>query len=390
MEIGIYLVAILMMGAIGVSSSIGVFMDHYQIDQVMALNVVSVPCFAIIAITLVSGWLMSVVAKKNISLVGIVLFVLGGVAPAFVESWPAVIACRVVFGLGLGMVQATTAALVAENYEGADRDKVMGRMLSFQMLGCILFSIVGGQLGAMVDVGYHAVFFVHLIGLVSFAAVLVLVPYRKPAGRMAATEGAKPEDEGIKITAGILLWFVIAVVFFMGGQVYSNAINVLLIEFDLGGAAEAGISLAVFAFGGFLAGFLFGKIFEKARGFTLPLGLLVLAASYLLMAFSYNIIGIYAGSFLCGLSFSICVPLVMSSISNAAVNPASAAFAVSLATCGQSIGQSISPYVITPIGSALASGIGLTANQGSLVVVVAICALFAIAFVLHGLKSQPK
>ena len=112
------------------------------------------------------------------------------------------------------------------------------------------------------------------------------------------------------------------------------------------------------------------------------------ALEMLLMAFSYSIVGIYVGSLLCGLSFSICVPLVMSSISNAAVNPASAAFAVSLATCGQSIGQSVSPYIITPIGAALADGIGLTANQGSLIVVVAICALFAIAFVPYGLRRN--
>ncbi|MEC4273449.1 MFS transporter [Adlercreutzia sp. R25] len=386
-QIGIYAVAILMMGAIGVSSSIGVFMTSYQIDQVTALGVVSVPCFVIIFVTLVSGWLMSVMAKKTISIIGILLFIAGGTAPAFVDSWTAVIACRVIFGLGLGMVQASTAALVAENYEGTERDKVMGRMTSFQMLGCVLFSIIGGMLGSIVDMGYQAVFYVHLIGLVSLAGVVACVPYRRPERDSARRAG---HDGGIKVTAGVVLWFVVAVVFFMGGQVYSNVINVLITEFGFGGPAEAGISLAIFAFGGFFAGLLFGKIYEIARGLTLSIGLGVLAISYALMAFASGLPEIYLGSLLCGLAFSICIPLIMSSISNAAVNPASASFAVSLATCGQSIGQSASPYVISPIGGLLSQVTGLTVNQSSLVVAVAICIVFAAAFVFVGFGRGRK
>lgn len=386
-QIGIYLAAILMMGAIGVSSSVGVFMDHYQIDQVMALNVISIPCFAIIVVTLISGWLMSVMAKKAISIIGIVLFIIGGVGPAFLNDWIVVLVFRAIFGAGLGMVQVTTAALVAENYEGADKDRIMGWMLSFQMLGCIVFSIIGGQLGAVADVGFQMVFYVHLIGIISLIGVIAFVPYRKPIKITGAEDSQK---EPIKVTGIVLLWAIVAVIFFMAGQVYSNVINILLGELNLGHAGEAGLSLAIFATGGFIMGFLFSKLFSITRGLTLSVGLFLLGISYALMAFTGNIIGIYAGSLICGLAFSVVVPCIMTSTSSAAVNGASAAFAISMATCGQALGQSISSYITTPLGEAMAQAWGFTTNQMTLTVAIIIVVAFGIIFVPWGIRQNAR
>ena len=47
-------------------------------------------------------------------------------------------------------------------YKGQERDRTMGTMNSFQMLGCMLMSILGGQLGATANGAVNAVSYTHL------------------------------------------------------------------------------------------------------------------------------------------------------------------------------------------------------------------------------------
>ena len=50
---------------------------------------------------------------------------------------------RGVLGVGIGVVQCVSSALVAENFEGPERDKVQGNLTSAQMLGIwVLFYLI--------------------------------------------------------------------------------------------------------------------------------------------------------------------------------------------------------------------------------------------------------
>ena len=160
-KIGIFMSAILMMGVIGVSSSLAVIAEKFnlQIMDVVA-GLISVSCLAMIPVTVLSGILMSYISKKVLLITGIILFILGGVLPSQMESFQMIVALRVLFGIGVGIIQPTCSSLVAENYEGSERDRTMGTMNSFQMLGCMVMSILGGQLGATAN-GAVNVFYVH-------------------------------------------------------------------------------------------------------------------------------------------------------------------------------------------------------------------------------------
>ena len=381
-KIGIYLSAILMMGVIGVSSSLSTIGANFpNLDQTAITNLISVPCLVVIPVTLIAGKLMDFIAKKTLVITGILLFILGGVLPAFVTDFSTILVLRGVFGVGIGLIQVLCSALVAENYDGAARDKVMGTMNSFQMLGCATMSLVGGYLGSL---GWNIVFYVHLLGVVSLISAMIFIPYRKPLGNSISDATEKPK---FKITNACIGWIAFMFIFFIGGQIFSNSVSFLVTELGIGSAAEAGFTLTFFALGGFIMGFIFGKINAVFRHATLSFGFLMLAASYLIMALSSSIVAIYAGALICGLAFSICMPCIMVGTANS-VDAASAGMAIAIATCFLNLGMTLSPYIANPIGATLSVSTGYNANQMTIIFGAVMIGLFGIIFLIKGIRDN--
>jgi MFS family permease len=383
-KIGIYLSAILMMGVIGVSSSLSTIGAHFpKLDQTAITNLISVPCLVVIPVTLIAGKLMEYIAKKALVITGIVLFILGGVLPAFLNDFTAILIMRGLFGVGIGLIQVLCSALVAENYDGAARDKVMGTMNSFQMLGCAGMSLIGGYLGSL---GWNIVFFVHLLGIISLIAASVYIPYQKPLGKSITNTSAKPQ---VTITNACIGWIIFMFIFFIGGQIFSNSVSFLVTELHIGSAAEAGLTLTFFACGGFIMGFIFGKINATLRNVTMSFGFLMLAVSYLIMALSGNIIAIFLGALICGLAFSICMPCIMVGAANS-VNAASVGMAIAITTCSQNLGMTLCPYVVNPVSKALSQAVRLNTNQMAIILGAVLIGAFGVIFLIRGIIQNNK
>ena len=162
-KIGIYAMAILMMGIVGVSGSLTVIGAQFPSASQSAIqSIISIPCLAVLPTTILSGRLMSSMPKKTLGIIGMLIFLIGGVAPFAMTSLPVILVFRALFGIGVGIVQAVTSALVAENFFGPEREAVQGTMTSAQMLGCAVMVFAGGWLG---DVAWNASFLVHGIAI---------------------------------------------------------------------------------------------------------------------------------------------------------------------------------------------------------------------------------
>ena len=382
-KIGIYLCAILMMGAIAVSSNLGNLITAFpEANQTMVITyMISVPCLIVIPMTILSGVLMRYVPSKVLMIVGVLLWLIGGTVPYFMDSLTAILGMRVIFGIGLGLVQSLCSALIVENFEDPEeRGKIMGNQTAFQMLGAIIFSIVAGNLGT---IRWNIAFLVHLIAIISLIAAITCLPYRKPQNVTTTGEKAKFQPTGM-----MWVWCISFFIFMIAGQSYSNFASSIITERNLGGSAEAGYSLALFALGGLIMGFVFGKIAKNCKKLTLTVGCVLLAISYIIMTLAPNLAASYVGAFVCGLAFSICMPCIMTGAGNS-VAVTSSAMAVSIATCLQNAGMSICPYIVTPIGSALnASNPSFSINQWGMIAAMVIILVFAVVFAIVNLRTK--
>lgn len=382
-KLGIYTAALLMMGAIGISSSLSVIGEHFpDISQTMITSLIAVPCLIVIPVTVLSGFLMDCFSKKTLLIWGILFFLAGGVLPAFLSSFTGILVLRAVFGIGVGLIQTLTSALIAELYEGAEKASIQGNATSAQMIGCIIMSLIGGRLGAM---SWNKVFFVHLLAVISLICVTAFVPHTVPGRQKASRADASRSSPAL--TPMAWFWAAACMLYFIVAQVYSNSLSFLMAEKGIGNAAQSGNSLAFFALGGFLMGILFGKIIKRLRKVTLSAGFLILAAAYFILAYSSSLPLIFTGSTLAGISVSAAMACIMVEAGNS-VPARQAGKAVAIATCFQNVGMFLSPYLMTPAGNAMNGG--KNSNFSIFLISALVVLLFAAGAAVWGIRQNRK
>ena len=147
-KISIYAIALLMMGVIGITSALATIGANFpDASQTMIQNLISIPCFAIIPTTIIVGKLMETVPKKIIAVVGAACFLVGGIVPAFItSSFALILVMRAILGVGVGISQVVSTALVADNFQGEEQQKVQGTLQASQMGGVAVMVFAGGWL----------------------------------------------------------------------------------------------------------------------------------------------------------------------------------------------------------------------------------------------------
>ena len=112
---------------------------------------VSVPIYSRLADT---------IGRKPIILLGIALFLLGSILCGFAWSMPALIAFRIVQGLGAGAVAPMAMTIVGDIYTVAERAKVQGYIASVWAISSVVGPALGG-LFAQLD-AWRWIFFVNI------------------------------------------------------------------------------------------------------------------------------------------------------------------------------------------------------------------------------------
>src|SRR5690349_20057371 len=96
------------------------------------------------AMTVVFGKLADLYGRKPIMLAGIAIFVIGSVLAGFAWSMPAMIAFRLIQGVGAGAIQPVTLTIVADLYPARERGKVQGYLASVWAISAVVGPMVGG------------------------------------------------------------------------------------------------------------------------------------------------------------------------------------------------------------------------------------------------------
>lgn len=147
---------------------------------------------------------------------GLILYGIAGGAGTIVESYPALIASRLLLGVGAAFVfSGTTVALLAL-YRGRQRDTVMGWRTTATTLGGLVWPLLAGVLGGFT---WHATFAIYLIGVPLGIATLRWLPADVPAAEESSATGKGALRllrnypmllawYGLMITTGLMLYTV--------------------------------------------------------------------------------------------------------------------------------------------------------------------------------------
>ncbi|OAA90826.1 MFS transporter [Clostridium coskatii] len=378
-KLGIYGIGLLMMGVIAISSSLATIGARFpELSQTMIQNLISISCIVIIPTTIVVGKLMQTFSKKNIVMAGIIIFIIGGVAPAFMTSFTAILVMRAVLGIGVGVCQVVSTAIAVEEFSGTEQDKVQGTLQSSQMVGLAIMVFTGGKLA---DIQWNYVFYVHLLAVLALILVAIMIPNTKPKKDTASGVVQKA-----KFTSATWGWIIFMFVLFINFQIYNVSLSYLIAEKKLGTAADAGLSVAFFAAGGFVMGLLYGKLAKIARNCTTSVGCLMLVVSFVIISSASNLNMCYVGSIFFGMAIASTLPGIFIN-TGMSVDTFSAGMAISAVTCAQNFGQFICPFIVNPLSAAISRGSNVIT---CFIIGALLAAILTIIMLLWGIKKNKK
>jgi len=118
------------------------------------------------AMTVVFGNLADVYGRKPVMLVGIGIFLFGSLLAGFAWSMPAMIACRLIQGVGAGAMQPVAMTIVADLYPARERGKVQGYLASVWAVAAVVGPVLGGLI--IHAVSWAWIFWINIpVGLVA-------------------------------------------------------------------------------------------------------------------------------------------------------------------------------------------------------------------------------
>lgn len=137
------------------------------------------------AAVLVFGRLGDMFGKVRLFQAGVALFTVGSLLCGLSTSLPALIAARVVQGVGAASATATNMGIVTEAFPSSQRGRALGIVATFVSLGLMCGPTIGGMLVAAFP--WESIFLINVpIGAVSFLVGAWTLPKDVPAARREA------------------------------------------------------------------------------------------------------------------------------------------------------------------------------------------------------------
>lgn len=364
--------SLVLITSFSISSALPAMFDYYQgypKEQIELLA--SLSSFGIMIMLLLNGFLEKIFPERLQISLGLLILSLSGTAPFWYQAYPFVFGTRILFGLGVGMINAKAISIISERCQGKTRIQMLGLRGSAEVVGASLITLAVGQLLAF---GWTATFLAYSAGFLVLILYLLFVPYGKEK-----KDVRKKEKEASRLTQEMKgLIFILAIeaaVVVCTNTAITIRIPSLMVERGLGDAQLSSFVLSVMQLIGIVAGVSFSfliSIFKEKlllwSGITFGLGQIVIALSPSLWV-------VVAGSILAGFAYSVALTTVFQLVSEKI--PAKLLNqATSFAVLGCSFGAFTTPFVLGAIGLLTQNGMLVFSILGGWLIVTSIFVMY--------------
>ena len=271
--------ATVMAGA-AISSAIGLIAKAFpDASPTLIKLILTAPSIMIIPFSFLSSYLTTKLTKRMIIMIGLVIYLIGGIIPQFVASIELLLALRLLLGAGVGLLMPLAMSLINDYYTGKERTKMMGYNSAFSNFGGIITILLAGWLASF---GWRVPFNVYFLGLFIF----VLVFFFLPKGEIQ-----KPDKNETKSRLPLIAYgFALA----MGGIMlayYSVATNMALFleQNKIGGSTLAGTIVSFTTVGGMITSIFLVQLEMTFKKFVIPVMLFGMGVAFLFLSFTSSV-----------------------------------------------------------------------------------------------------
>ena len=334
--------SLLLISAFSISTALPPMLDYYSptynASQVELL--VSVPSFSVVAMLLLNPFVDKWLNDRQLIMTGLILLSSAGIFPFFVQWYPLVLLSRLVFGMGIGFINAKAISIISQRYQGKERIQMLGIRGSVELIGGASCSLLVGQL---LKIHWTFAFLIYGFGFVILIMYLLFVPSMEQVEKKQITKRKQvlnKKDLGMILGMALLAGFVICI---------NSSISLRVPLFQVASKTiESGQSALVLSLEqgiGIVAGLSFASLIGHFKNRLLPIVMFLLAVCLFGMSVAGNLPILILSSVGVGFFYSIILTIIFNRLSESiARNLLNKATAYVLLGCN--LGSAISPYVL--------------------------------------------
>ncbi len=273
--------------------------------------VLTVPAFFIALCSPVAGFIVDRFGRKQVLILGLLLYGIAGSSAAFLESIYHILVTRVFLGVAVAAIMTTITTLIADYYEGRTRARFIGLQAASIGIGGMVYLTSGGLLA---EIAWNAPFLIYLTALVLVPVTIssIFEPKvlkQKSFNPVKISEG----DRSILRKSLPLMVFICALMFFVHIMFYLIPTQLPFHLRDLTGATgvKIGIAIATSTFFSAIASYMYGRISSYASYITIiQISLGLIGIGYVILGVSTLYIHILIGLFFSGVGVGLFMPNV--------------------------------------------------------------------------------
>lgn len=331
--------ATVMAGA-AISPALGLIAKEFpEADPVIIKLILTAPSIMIIPFSFISSFLTTKMSKRSIVMLGLSIYLFGGVGGQFLPSLELLLIFRLLLGAGVGLVMPISMSLINDYFTGDERTKMMGYNSAFSNFGGILTMMLAGYLATF---SWRVPFNVYLMGIVIMALVFFYLPKNKvqKQTKQEPKVGIPLAVYGYALAMG---WIMLAY--------YSVATNMALFleQNNLGGTALAGSVISFTTIGGMFTSLSLVRLEKLFKRFIIPIMLLGMGIAFTILTFTNLIPLVIIGVCFIGFGQGALFPIIMIKVIDK-VAPHQSDRAVAISSSFIFLGQFSSPIVLDGIG----------------------------------------
>ncbi len=240
-----------------------------QISSTQVAFIITTHSLVVALSSPVIGRVIDLVGTRKPLVAGLVIYGVGGSAGYFIDSYLEILLSRIVLGLGVSAIFVTISVIITDLFDGPDRDLMMGRRVSANNFGGIIWPILGGSLGVY---SWQFPFLVYLVALPIAAIALWCVSETHiNRGRIKSEDG---ESVGRIFKANPVLFAILGLVLLTTIGIYTIVIYLpqLLEKLGIASSLTIGLFISAMTLASGTTSFLYAKIKSEVSYRTIFMG----------------------------------------------------------------------------------------------------------------------
>ncbi|MCT3073421.1 MFS transporter [Leuconostoc citreum] len=305
------------------------------------------PSIVVTVFVLLSSFIAAKLGDKKTIILGMLLVGFAGIVPFFVSSYAAILVSRMVLGAGFGIFNSLAVSMIAVMYQGQTRATMLGWRAAVEQIGQAVLTFVAGLL---LNFGWHTTFLVYLLAFPILYLFYVRVP--DTTEMLAEAEekqgkAAKKSLEGPKKISPVV-WILTLFAAFLVIDYMAIQLSFPFMAQSLGvNGMVVSTILSFMLVAAMVGGIVYGTIQKLFGRFTLQVGLILMAISNYLVAFSnHNFVMLTIGVLLIGFPMQLISPFIFSQLPNLAPLKKQP-FVTSIILIDFNVGVFVEPFIIS-------------------------------------------